>query len=141
MKSFVAFFMAAALVTPAFAQNMTLQEMQKKHSATAVKLAGNPAILHTGKPLTLADKQLIQEFVADSYVELLQFRLTVLHAAWLIDTQGERAGPSHERSGDRPDHGAQATGRTPTGQSTTPAPSRRYDSWLSSGASTSLLRA
>jgi alkylation response protein AidB-like acyl-CoA dehydrogenase len=39
----------------------------------------------------LADKQLIQEFVADSYVELLQFRLTVLHAAWLIDTGGERA--------------------------------------------------
>ena len=39
----------------------------------------------------LADKQLIQEFVADSYVELAQFRLLVLYAAWLVDTQGEHA--------------------------------------------------
>ena len=39
----------------------------------------------------LADKQLVQEFIADSYAELLQFRLTVLHAAWLIDTSGEHA--------------------------------------------------
>lgn len=39
----------------------------------------------------LADKQLVQEFIADSYTELLQFRLTVLHAAWLIDTFGEHA--------------------------------------------------
>ena len=39
----------------------------------------------------LADKQLVQEFIADSYTELLQFRLTVLHAAWLIDTAGEHA--------------------------------------------------
>jgi len=39
----------------------------------------------------LADKQLVQEFIADSYIELLQFRLTVLHAAWLIDTAGEHA--------------------------------------------------
>ena len=42
-----------------------------------------------GSPL--ADKQLVQAFVADSYAELLQFRLTVLHAAWLIDTAGEHA--------------------------------------------------
>ncbi|WP_167096835.1 acyl-CoA dehydrogenase family protein [Mycobacterium sp. DL592] len=39
----------------------------------------------------LADKQLVQEFVADSYVELTQFRLLVLYAAWLVDTQGEHA--------------------------------------------------
>lgn len=39
----------------------------------------------------LADKQLVQEFIADSYAELLQFRLTVLYAAWLIDTAGEHA--------------------------------------------------
>ncbi|BBY58171.1 acyl-CoA dehydrogenase family protein [Mycolicibacterium sarraceniae] len=38
----------------------------------------------------LADKQLIQEMVADSFVELTQFRLMVLHAAWLVDTGGER---------------------------------------------------
>jgi alkylation response protein AidB-like acyl-CoA dehydrogenase len=39
----------------------------------------------------LADKQLVQAFVADSYAELVPFRLTVLHAAWLIDTAGEKA--------------------------------------------------
>jgi acyl-CoA dehydrogenase len=37
----------------------------------------------------LADKQLVQEFVADSYTELAPFRLTVLHAAWLIDSGDE----------------------------------------------------
>lgn len=39
----------------------------------------------------LADKQLVQQFVADSYTELMPFRLAVLHAAWLIDTHGEHA--------------------------------------------------
>ena len=39
---------------------------------------------------SLADKQLVQEFVADSYTELIPFRLTVLHAAWLIDNGDER---------------------------------------------------
>ncbi|MBX5488868.1 MAG: acyl-CoA dehydrogenase family protein [Mycolicibacterium hassiacum] len=40
---------------------------------------------------SLADKQLVQQFIADSYTELMPFRLAVLHAAWLIDTQGEHA--------------------------------------------------
>ncbi|HSS23833.1 MAG TPA: acyl-CoA dehydrogenase family protein, partial [Mycobacterium sp.] len=40
---------------------------------------------------SLADKQLVQEFVADSYTELIPFRLTVLHAAWLSDNGDERA--------------------------------------------------
>ena len=39
----------------------------------------------------MADKQLVQAMIADSYTELLQFRLTVLHTAWLIDTAGEHA--------------------------------------------------
>jgi len=39
----------------------------------------------------LADKQLVQEFIADSYTELTPFRLTVLHAAWLIDSGDEHA--------------------------------------------------
>ncbi|WP_421843490.1 acyl-CoA dehydrogenase family protein [Mycobacterium sp.] len=39
----------------------------------------------------LADKQLVQGFIADSYTELMPFRLAVLHAAWLIDTAGEHA--------------------------------------------------
>lgn len=40
---------------------------------------------------SLADKQLVQAFIADSYTELMPFRLAVLHAAWLLDTAGERA--------------------------------------------------
>jgi alkylation response protein AidB-like acyl-CoA dehydrogenase len=40
---------------------------------------------------SLADKQMVQAFIADSYTELMSFRLAVLHAAWLIDTAGEPA--------------------------------------------------
>jgi alkylation response protein AidB-like acyl-CoA dehydrogenase len=40
---------------------------------------------------SLADKQIVQGFIADSYAELMPFRLAVLHAAWLIDTAGEHA--------------------------------------------------
>ncbi|HEX4430765.1 MAG TPA: acyl-CoA dehydrogenase family protein [Frankiaceae bacterium] len=35
----------------------------------------------------LADKQAVQAFIADSEIELLQYRLMVLHTAWIIDTQ------------------------------------------------------
>jgi acyl-CoA dehydrogenase len=34
---------------------------------------------------TLADKQMVQERIADSWIELEQFRLLVLRTAWLID--------------------------------------------------------
>jgi acyl-CoA dehydrogenase len=34
---------------------------------------------------TLADKQLVQEMIADSWLELEQFRLLVLRTAWRID--------------------------------------------------------
>jgi acyl-CoA dehydrogenase len=35
----------------------------------------------------LADLQFVQGFIADSAIELAQFRLLVLHTAWIIDTQ------------------------------------------------------
>jgi acyl-CoA dehydrogenase len=35
----------------------------------------------------LADKQFVQGFIADSAIELAQYRLLVLHTAWTIDTQ------------------------------------------------------
>jgi acyl-CoA dehydrogenase len=34
----------------------------------------------------LADKQFVQGYIADSYAQLAQFRLLVLHTAWKIDT-------------------------------------------------------
>ncbi len=37
---------------------------------------------------SLASKQMVQEYVADSWIELHQFRLQVLHAAWVIDQVG-----------------------------------------------------
>lgn len=37
----------------------------------------------------LADKQLVQEKIADSWVELEQFRLLVLRTAWLIDKHND----------------------------------------------------
>ncbi|WP_181782057.1 acyl-CoA dehydrogenase family protein [Pseudonocardia pini] len=35
----------------------------------------------------LARKQAVQEFIAESWIELQQYRLLVLHTAWIIDTQ------------------------------------------------------
>jgi alkylation response protein AidB-like acyl-CoA dehydrogenase len=43
-----------------------------------------------GSPL--AEKQFVQGYVADSFAELMQFRMAVLYAAWLVDTGGEHAG-------------------------------------------------
>ncbi len=37
----------------------------------------------------LADKQLVQQMVADSWIELEQFRLLVLRTAWLIDRHND----------------------------------------------------
>jgi len=40
---------------------------------------------------TLADKQLVQDWVARSRIEIDTARLSVLHAAWKIDTVGKKA--------------------------------------------------
>ena len=42
---------------------------------------------HT-KGSLLGEKQAVQAFIADSYVQIQQFRLLVLHAAWTIDRSG-----------------------------------------------------
>ena len=49
------------------------------------------ALSRTTRDGRLADKQFVQGFAADSYAQLLQFRLTVLHTAWLIDQGDEQA--------------------------------------------------
>jgi acyl-CoA dehydrogenase len=49
------------------------------------------ALSRTTRGRTLADHQFVQGFVADSVAQLLPFRLTVLHAAWLIDQGDEKA--------------------------------------------------
>lgn len=37
----------------------------------------------------LADKQFVQGYIADSYAQLVQFRLLTLHTAWLIDKHND----------------------------------------------------
>jgi acyl-CoA dehydrogenase len=44
---------------------------------------------------TLADKQQVQVFVADSWTELNALRLMTLQAAWIIDNQGVKAARAH----------------------------------------------
>ncbi|MBO0856209.1 MAG: acyl-CoA dehydrogenase family protein, partial [Nocardia sp.] len=43
------------------------------------------ALSRTTAGSTLADKQFVQGYIADSYAQLKQFRLLVLHTAWEID--------------------------------------------------------
>lgn len=43
------------------------------------------AVSRVTKDERLADKQMVQEKIADSYTQIIQFRLHVLYAAWLMD--------------------------------------------------------
>jgi acyl-CoA dehydrogenase len=43
------------------------------------------ALSRTTQGSRLADKQSVQNYIADSYAELMQFRLFVLYVAWRID--------------------------------------------------------
>jgi acyl-CoA dehydrogenase len=47
------------------------------------------ALSRTTKGELLADKQLTQEKIADTYTQILQYRLHVLYTAWLIDKHKE----------------------------------------------------
>lgn len=43
------------------------------------------ALSRTTQGSLLADKQMVQEQIADSWIQIQQFRLLVMHTAWLID--------------------------------------------------------
>jgi len=49
------------------------------------------ALSRRTKGSRLADLQLVQDAIAQSYTELLQFRLTVLYASWKVEEHGEDA--------------------------------------------------
>jgi len=49
------------------------------------------ALSRTTQGEVLARKQATQEKIADAWIELLQFRLQVLHAAWVVDQHGGAA--------------------------------------------------
>jgi acyl-CoA dehydrogenase len=47
------------------------------------------ALSRTTQGSVLADKQFVQGYIADSYAQLLQFRLMVLYTAWSIDKHND----------------------------------------------------
>jgi len=49
------------------------------------------ALSRTTQGERLSKKQFVQGYIADSWVQILQFRLQVLHAAWTIDQVGGHA--------------------------------------------------
>ena len=51
----------------------------------ALDMACERVLSRETKGSLLADKQMVQEQIADSYIQIRQFRLHVLYAAWLID--------------------------------------------------------
>jgi acyl-CoA dehydrogenase len=51
----------------------------------AMEMMTERVVSRTTKGEPLANKQLVQEKIADSYTQVLQFRLHVLYAAWLLD--------------------------------------------------------
>lgn len=51
----------------------------------AMDMMKERVVSRTTKGERLADKQMVQEKIADSYTQILQFRLHVLYAAWLLD--------------------------------------------------------
>lgn len=53
----------------------------------ALDMMGERALSRRTQGTVLAEKQAVQEFIADSWIELQQYRLLVLHTAWVIDTQ------------------------------------------------------
>jgi acyl-CoA dehydrogenase len=52
---------------------------------TAFDMMARRAVSRTSKGERLADKQLVQEMIADSWIQIEQFRLLVLRTAWRID--------------------------------------------------------
>jgi acyl-CoA dehydrogenase len=51
----------------------------------AMEMMTERVVSRTTKGELLASKQMVQEKIADSYTQILQFRLHVLYAAWLLD--------------------------------------------------------
>ena len=56
--------------------------------AKALDMACERALSRKAKGEYLSDLQMVQQDLADSYIQLKQFRLHVLYTAWLIDKTG-----------------------------------------------------
>lgn len=58
-------------------------------ASRAFEMMSERAVSRTSKGERLADKQMVQAMIADSWIQLRQFRLLVLEAAWLADQGGD----------------------------------------------------
>ncbi|HTR69726.1 MAG TPA: acyl-CoA dehydrogenase family protein [Mycobacteriales bacterium] len=56
---------------------------------SAIDMMCERVLSRTTQGSLLADKQFVQGFIADSYIQLKQFRLMVLHTAWAIDKHND----------------------------------------------------
>jgi len=58
-------------------------------SQRAIDMMCERALSRTTQGGLLADKQFVQGYIADSYAQLIQFRLFVLYTAWSIDKHND----------------------------------------------------
>jgi acyl-CoA dehydrogenase len=56
---------------------------------SALNMTLERAVSRSTRGSRLADKQLVQEMVADSWIQIEQFRLLVLQTAWKIDKEND----------------------------------------------------
>ena len=61
----------------------------------AFDMMAERALSRTTQGEKLSEKQLVQQFIADSAIELEQFRLLVMKTAWIIDNQPHGAARTH----------------------------------------------
>jgi hypothetical protein len=71
MKMLTALLVAVALFVPAFAQKTTFQGTHPRPKLPVVAPAAKPILLHTGKPLTQNDKQLLLASTIKTYAAKL----------------------------------------------------------------------
>src|SRR3974377_2030593 len=58
-------------------------------AGAAPDMMGERALSRHTEVSILADKQFVQGYIADSYAQLVQFRLFVLYTAWSIDKHND----------------------------------------------------
>jgi acyl-CoA dehydrogenase len=58
-------------------------------ASAALEMMAERALSRSTKGEQLAQKQLVQAMLADSWIEIQQFRLLTLYTAWLIDQKGD----------------------------------------------------
>jgi alkylation response protein AidB-like acyl-CoA dehydrogenase len=61
------------------------------HCTRIIEMMGERANSRFTQGERLSQKQFVQGYIADSHIELMQFRLAVMYTAWKIDNEGHDA--------------------------------------------------